>query len=465
MKASLSVKDVADVEALFPSSIPTLEEFYERALSDLKEARLDILSVAPNLRSFENTYLAFDALLADAACRIQILWVVSLLNADASVQKRASALRAELRHFVACKIQGCRSIYETFKDFNDCLFLSVKETEIRDALMTQFRRQGMELSESDFDVLSTLKGELLKLESAYMENIHNRRRSIAFTLEELEGVDEKLLATFEQREGKFILYSNCPIVSLLESCTEANTRKALYEFMNVQCAQDNEEIVKDLIAKRDRFAKLLGYSSFATYQLEEEMVKDEKGVRAFLENLSAVALPKARKEAGLEPIEPYDVARLCRPSFSPAEFQRHLPFHKTFSSVMEALSRITGLQFVEKTASLWDPGVKLVEVSQKGTLIGFIAYDLAARSSKHVYGYCIDVLPQHEGAAVAVVISKFEDVESGLTPENLLTLLHESGHACHQLLGKALRPSKCGYHVASDFLEVPSTLFEELGWY
>ena len=62
-------------------------------------------------------------------------------------------------------------------------------------------------------------------------------------------------------------------------------------------ANDNKEIVKQIVALRAERAKLLGYPTYAHFVLEERMAKDPATVMAFLQKLWTPALERARNEA------------------------------------------------------------------------------------------------------------------------------------------------------------------------
>ena len=77
-------------------------------------------------------------------------------------------------------------------------------------------------------------------------------------------------------------------------------RCKLYMAYNTKCTHDNEtnnlEIVKKLVNTRLAIAQLLGYSSFAEYNLQERMAENSGNVYKLLDQLLDAYTPTAKQE-------------------------------------------------------------------------------------------------------------------------------------------------------------------------
>jgi len=121
---------------------------------------------------------------------------------------------------------------------------------------------------------------------------------------------------------------------------------------------------------------------------------------------------------------------------------------------------------------LWDKNlicwrVRLLKTSE---IIGYIVFDLYARPGKSEQASEINVIPTIQDdcnlacSGLSVVATNFvkaaEGKETLLEFHDVKILLHEFGHALHELFGATDFVDFAGTKGPRDFLEVPSQLFE-----
>ncbi len=132
----------------------------------------------------------------------------------------------------------------------------------------------------------------------------------------------------------------------------------------------------------------------------------------------------------------------------------------------------------EKAADneLWHYTVSKVRLTNmEGDLLGHIFLDLRPRPGKYAHAahFCVRCGRSpgpgkpYQTPIVALVCSFERSGASGeqlLSPGEYETLWHEMGHAMHSLLSRTKYQHLAGTRVATDFVEIPSHVFEHYAW-
>jgi len=87
---------------------------------------------------------------------------------------------------------------------------------------------------------------------------------VHFTADEVKGVPESVLGSLKREEnGKYTLKMDYPTYfGVMKNCEVASTRCAMARAFNNRAYPVNDKILKEMIEKRHKLAKLLGYASF-----------------------------------------------------------------------------------------------------------------------------------------------------------------------------------------------------------
>ena len=90
-----------------------------------------------------------------------------------------------------------------------------------------------------------------------------------FDREELAGVPEDLVNSFEKSDGKLKVTTKYPhFFPVTRKCRVPGTRRKMNVAFNSRCMKENTPILEELVALRQKHAELLGYASHAAYILE-----------------------------------------------------------------------------------------------------------------------------------------------------------------------------------------------------
>ena len=500
-------KNVADVVKLFPKSVADVEKRVEFATEMVKKELDQILSLKADERSFKNTAYAFDKLEAKFGVAAGAIQSFEMISPDENIIKACHQAAIKLNEFAVDAFMN-RQIYKAFKEYVDGNIkkekLNSEEKYFIDETMRDFKRQGFDLPDEEFEKVKELNKQISKLGLEFEKNVNFDKSSIEVTLDGLKGLEQHFIDNLKKTDdGKYILRCDYPTYfEIRENCAVESTRKDLYfAFMN-RAYPKNMEILDSLIEKRDELAKVIGFESFASLNLDSQMVKTPQRARMFLQQLAEKTMKKADKEfAQLAKDLPEGVALDQNSKMSPwdltyvqecykkkhfnideREIAKYFPVENTLEKVFEIYQKFLGLEFrFVDVDNLWHKDAKAVQIYDKNSdkLKGTLLLDLYPRDNKFPHACMIDLVlatKKEDPAkgkiqsipAVILVIANFpkatKDRPALLKYDDVRTFFHEFGHTMHGFLGQTEMSSFSGTNVKRDFVEMPSQMFEEWMW-
>ena len=217
------------------------------------------------------------------------------------------------------------------------------------------------------------------------------------------------------------------------------------------------------------------------------MAKTPEAVRGLLERVWKPARARAladrdalqalvAEEGGNFALAPWDwryyaeKLRQIRANFDDAAIKPYLSLDHMIDAAFDCATRLFGVTFAErKDIPVWHPDVRVWEVKDAAGRHKALFYgDYFARPSKRSGAWMTSLRDQQklDGEVAPLIInvcnfSKGADGEpSLLSPDDARTLFHEFGHALHGMLSDVTYPSLSGTSVFTDFVELPSQLYE-----
>lgn len=252
-------------------------------------------------------------------------------------------------------------------------------------------------------------------------------------------------------------------------------------------ANDNNAVIREILKLREESAKLLGYPTFAAYRLDDSMAKTPEAARGLLERVWRPARARAladrdelqaliSEEGGNFNLAPWDwryyaeKMRQRRANFDDAAIKPYLTLDSMIAAAFDCATRLFGITFTERTdVPVWHPDVRVWEVKDASGHHKALFYgDYFARSSKRSGAWMTSLRDQQklDGGVAPLIINvcNFAKGADGqpslLSPDEARTLFHEFGHALHGILSNVTYPSLSGTSVFTDFVELPSQLYE-----
>jgi peptidyl-dipeptidase Dcp len=252
-------------------------------------------------------------------------------------------------------------------------------------------------------------------------------------------------------------------------------------------ANDNNATVVEILALREEAAKIMGFETYAAYRLEDSMAKTPEAVRGLLERVWKPARARAladrdalqgliAEEGGNFALAPWDwryyaeKLRQRKADFDDAAIKPYLVLDHMIEAAFDCATRLFGVTFAERTdVPVWHPDVRVWEVKGADGKHKALFYgDYFARPSKRSGAWMTSLRDQQkldgEVAPLIINVCNFAKGSDGqpslLSPDDARTLFHEFGHGLHGMLSNVTYPSLSGTSVFTDFVELPSQLYE-----
>jgi peptidyl-dipeptidase Dcp len=316
--------------------------------------------------------------------------------------------------------------------------------------------------------------------------------------DDLDGLSEAFVASAkaaaEERglAGKAIVtLSRSSVEPFLKSSSRRDLREKAFRAFTARGdngnANDNNETIVEILSLREEAAKIMGYPTYAAYRLEDSMAKTPDAVRNLLERVWKPARARVladrdalqglvAEEGGNFALAPWDwryyaeKLRQRRANFDDAAIKPYLVLDHMIDAAFDCATRLFGVTFSErKDVPVWHPDVRVWEVKDAGGKHKALFYgDYFARPSKRSGAWMTSLRDQQklDGEIAPLVInvcnfSKGAGSEpSLLSPDDARTLFHEFGHGLHGMMSDVTYPSLSGTSVFTDFVELPSQLYE-----
>jgi len=380
------------------------------------------------------------------------------------------------------------------------LDLTAEQQRVLERYHTSFRRAGAGLDSAAKQRHAEIIERLASLGTTFSQNVLADEQSFTLALDgeaELAGLPdfmrEAMKSDAQERglDGCVVTLSRSSIAPFLQFSDRRDLRERAFHAFTERGdnggSTDNKAIIAEMVRLRAERAKLLGYSDFAHYRLDDAMARTPEAVRELLDTVWAPARSRAladrdamqelvRGDGGNFALAPWDWRyyaerlrqKLC--DFDEAAIKPYLSLDRMIDAAFYSAERLFGLTFAPRTdVPVWHPDVRVWSVHEPdGRQIGLFFGDYFARSSKRSGAWMTSIRDQEKLAGdirpLIVNVCNFAkasgDEPTLLSFDDARTLFHEFGHALHGLLSAVTYPKISGTNVATDFVELPSQLYE-----
>ena len=380
------------------------------------------------------------------------------------------------------------------------LTLTAEEMRLLERTYTRFHRAGAGLSDEAKTRMAEINERLAHLGTSFSHHLLGDEQDWVLELSEADcaGLSDSFVAAAkaaaEERglAGKTIMtLSRSFVEQFLKSAVRRDLREKVYKAFIARGdngnANDNKANIGEILALREESAKLLGFPTFAAYRLEDSMAKTPEAVRGLLERVWKPARARAladrdelqaliAEEGGNFALAPWDwryyaeKVRQRKADFDDDAIKPYLALDRMIEAAFDCATRLFGISFTErKDIPVWHPDVRVWEVRDGSGAHKALFYgDYFARPSKRSGAWMTSLRDQQklDGAIAPLVINvcNFAKGADGqpalLSPDDARTLFHEFGHGLHGMLSNVTYPSLSGTSVFTDFVELPSQLYE-----
>jgi peptidyl-dipeptidase Dcp len=385
-------------------------------------------------------------------------------------------------------------------DNRNNLDLTGEEARLLERTYTRFHRAGAGLSEEAKHRMAEINERLAQLGTTFSHHLLGDEQDWFLELGEDDraGLSESFVAAAkaaaEQRgmSGKAIVtLSRSSVEPFLQSSERRDLREKVFKAFTARGdngnANDNNAIIGEILALREESAKIMDFPTYAAYRLDDSMAKTPEAVRGLLERVWKPARAKAladrdelqgliAEEGGNFKLAPWDwryyaeKLRQAKANFDDATIKPYLALDNMIAAAFDCATRLFGVTFTERTdVPVWHPDVRVFEVRDaEGRHKALFYGDYFARPSKRSGAWMTSLRDQQkldgDTAPLIINVCNFAKGADGqpslLSPDDARTLFHEFGHGLHGMLSNVTYPSLSGTSVFTDFVELPSQLYE-----
>jgi peptidyl-dipeptidase Dcp len=474
---------------------------YEHALAE-HDTEISAIAADPTPPTFDNTIGAMETS-GQALTRVSNVFhvLVGAHSNDALLEIERAIAPQIARHWNKIRTNAVlfRRIDTLAKDV-DRLGLSDEQKRVLERYHITFRRTGAGLDDAAKKRLAEIVERLAALGTAFSQNLLADEQAFVLSLHdeaELAGLPdfmrESMQSTAKERgaDGYAVTLSRSSVEPFLQFADRRDLREKVFRAFIMRGDNggptDNKAIIAETVKLRAERARLLGFADFAHYRLDDAMAKTPAAVRGLLDTVWTRARSRAladrddlqvlvQEEGGNFELAPWDwryyaeKLRQRRCDFDESAIKPYLSLERMIEAAFYTAKRLFGLTFRPRNDVLvWHPDVRVWEVSGRdGAPVGLFFGDYFARPSKRSGAWMTSLRDQEKLAGdirpLIVNVCNFSKAAEGeptlLSFDDARTLFHEFGHALHGLLSDVTYPEISGTNVATDFVELPSQLYE-----
>lgn len=493
-----------------PFNLIKTEHYRPAMLYAIEKAKQDIDAIVGNTKAptFENTIVAYEqsGRLLDKVSGV--LFNLNEACTDEDMQQICQDLSPILTQY-ANDVSMNAQLFARVKivyDQRDDLKLTTEDRTLLDKVYKGFIQNGALLKGKDKEEYRKATEELGILTLKFNQNALKDNNSFFLNVtdkKDLEGMPQYALESAKQeaqnRKMKgYVFTLDYPSYSaFITYCPNRELREKMWKAYNSMGnhndTNDNKQVLKDIANLRLKIANLLGYKSFAEYQLEDKMAAKPEAVNKFLDDLVDISMPFAKKD--LQAVQDYASAhgftdKLNRWDFSywseklqkekydisPELLKPYFNLEYVKNGIFTLAGKLYDLEFREnKEISTYHPDVTVYEVWEKKSnrFMAVLYMDFFPRESKRNGAWMTSFREEskvnnQEIRPLVQLVCNFskptKKTPSLLTFDEVITFLHEFGHCLHGILTECTYQSLSGTNVAHDFVEGMSQFMENYAY-
>ncbi|MDY0103855.1 MAG: M3 family metallopeptidase [Lentimicrobium sp.] len=494
-----------------PFQVPAFDQidtshYMPAFIEGIRQHDEEIVAIAENTEApnFENTILAFDKS-GKLLTRVgNVFYNLNGANTNDQMQeiaRKISPLVSKHQDDISMNPKLFERIKAVYENRNDA-GLDDQQIRVVEKYYKDFERDGANLPADQQDKLRTINGELAMLQIQFGENqlaeINKNFKLVIDNEADLAGLPESVIAAAAETakttgdEGKWVFTLAKPsLIPFTQYAQNRELREKIYRgyFMrgNNDNANDNKQVVKDMIRLRAEKARMLGFDNYAAYVIDENMAKTPENVDKFLVDLFNAALPVTKSdlaemqkiadaEGGNFPLQSWDwwyyaeKLRKAKYDLDENELRPYLKLENVRDGMFAVANKLYGITFEKRTdLPVYEKDVETFEVKEAdGKHLGILYLDYFPRAGKSGGAWCTSF--QTAGWESGKKVDPIVSIVTNFTPatgdqpallswDETTTLFHEFGHGLHGLFTEGKYTRTAG-EVPRDFVELPSQVME-----
>lgn len=379
--------------------------------------------------------------------------------------------------------------------------LDAESKRLVEVLWQRFQLAGANLPETQKQQLKALNQEAARLSTQFTNKLLAATKAgglVVNDVQQLAGLSPSDLAVAQAAAAArglenawLLVLQNTTQQPALQSLEERPTRQELFHAAMTRSEKNDDNDTRALVLRlaqvRAEQAKLLGFASFAAWQLQDQMAKTPDAAFAFMRNIVPAARARAEREAaaiqqtidsqqGNFTLAAWDwnfYAEQVRRAQYDLDESQIKPYFE-LNSVLEkgvfwAATQLYGIRFTQRhDLPVYHPDVQVYEIfDTDGSGMALFYTDFFKRDSKGGGAWMSNFVNQStllDEKPVIYNVCNYTKPANGepalLSWDDVITLFHEFGHTLHGLFASQRYPSLSGTETPRDFVEFPSQINE-----
>jgi thimet oligopeptidase len=469
----------------------TASELAEQCSRKLDQAntRFNILESLPPPFTVDSLLKPVDQLLIDIDNDTGMTYLLNNVHPDTNLQTAADTCIQDFSNLLT-EIGLSKPLYERLQQVDADGYQADTQRYLTE-LLRDFRRSGVDKNDIEREYIRATTEKITALGQDFAKNIREDVRSITLnSVADLDGMPQDYIDQHQPDEnGSITITTDYPdLFPLLRYAKNDQARLALYKRYLNRGFPDNHQVLNDIVRQRHALATALGYQDFATYALDDMMVKNPATVSTFIERISTMAAPRAESDYSellnaLQMIDPSatsvgnwqksfleETVRREKYSVDTKVIRQYFQYDKVREGIFTLVEDLFSVEIRPWNTSVWDEKVESFEIVENGHVIGQFYLDMHPRAGKYKHAAQFGVQSGIAGQQlpVAALVCNFPggDGSPGLMEHSQVeTFLHEFGHLIHSIFGGQQRwGAFAGVATERDFVEAPSQMLEEWIW-
>lgn len=493
------INTISDLEKLFPANTQELAEFTKNIINPARDAinKLYILQESSSeSASFENLMAVIDEVQMSFTVGFSVLNALQMLTTNSKLRKELDEHVFNLEEVYNKLILYNKKLYDLVLAYSrtcETENLSGPQKKFIKETLYNWELNGLNLPANKLQELKDISVSIDDHMAQYDHNLLYAHNMLYITQDKLLGVPESYIQDLNKApNGGFALQADTVI---LESCTLESTRIKFWKLLVNKAYPQNLLELQNIVAGRDKLARLVGFTSYADYDIATQMAKNPELVENFLHSVIAGCQKKLKKElAQIIRHLPPDIKLTQDNKFKPWDmwyiknyYKQHVlridedaiseyfPAEHTLEKLLSFVQEFFDIKITKQAyGGLWSDELIILQVHKHKKQLGYIILDLFTRKDKYEYILEQPIMPSYidkNGAlasGVTVITADFakptRTEPSLLRFSDVMVFMHEFGHALHTLLGAQEIISFAGSQVDRDFVEMPSQMLEQWLW-
>ena len=411
--------------------------------------------------------------------------LLSEVHPDLAVRETAEAIQREVTR-LATAVNQSSGIHRSLTAI-DPAALDAPARRMVELTLRDMRRAGAALDAAGKERAQALRERITALSQDYSRNIRDDMRTVELPAAALDGLPADYVAAHPVRDGVVRVTTDPPDMSPLMAYSRDRAARLALATAYQDRAPGNREVFEALRLARHELAVLLGYPSWAAYNIEDKMAGTPEAVDAFLSRVSDVAREPAERTAAnlleiarrddpdADRVGDWDIAyhlnilKTEQLRFDPRVVRPYLEYRAVRQAILDLAGELFLMTFTPiDLAETWHPSVEHFEVTMDGTPCGRISLDMHPREGKNKWFFSFGMVAGIKDRQLPhnVLVCNFPDPGRATGPalmehSHVVTFFHEFGHLVHGLARRGAPYARLARPTENDFMEAPSKFLED----